>query len=283
VGLISVVPVDGSVEEDPEALGGGDETQLGDYNEEEEDAAVQPVAPPPFDSSAAASTAATASAASGSRRVLLKDVHQWADIPHEDGAILHVMLNIINGHGSRVYTRPGIHARAAKGDKMDGSVNVAFFCQKLATVNANLQHNGQVFTFGLQNGAAARTVLNKVKTMARQEMTAQMLAQDTGGGAELADNPNEWPDAKEPRHIPLTAPSGPMLDVTTTQMVSSLWPAMPWPMSGMPTLRQRRPMRTALKRRPKRKRRSERRNQWHPLVVTRTAVSRPAKPPGMIV
>jgi hypothetical protein len=83
---------------------------------------------------------------------------------------------------------------------MDGSVNVAFFCQKLATVNANLQHNGQGFTFGLTNGAAARTVFNKVKTMARQEMCLQMLAQDTGGGAELADNPNEWPDAKEPRH-----------------------------------------------------------------------------------
>ena len=84
---------------------------------------------------------------------------------------------------------------------------------------------------------------------------------------------------------PLTAPSSPMLDVTTTQMVSSLWPAMPWPMSGMPTLRQRRPMRTALKRRPKRRpeRRSERRNKWHPLVVTRTTVSRPAKPPGLIV
>jgi hypothetical protein len=110
------------------------------------------------------------------------------------------MFNIINGHGSRVYTRPGMHARAAQGEKMDGSVNVQFFCQKLATVNANPQHNGQGFTFSLTNGAAARTVFNKVKTMARQEMCVQMLAQDTGGGAELADNPNEWPDAKEPCH-----------------------------------------------------------------------------------
>jgi len=194
---------DGSVEEDPEALGGGDETQLGEGNEEEEEAAlanVPAVAPPPFDSSAAAAAAAATTSSTGSSRVLLKHVERWADIPHEDGAILHVMLNIINGHGSRVYIRPGMHARAAKGEKMDGSVNVQFFCQKLATVNANLQHNGQDFTFGLNKGTAARTVFNKVKTMARQEMNAQMLAQNTGGGAELADNPNQWADGKEPRH-----------------------------------------------------------------------------------
>jgi hypothetical protein len=144
-----------------EALGAGDETQLGDYYEEEEDAAVANIpamAPPPFDSSAAASAAATTSS-TGSSRVLLKHVERWADIPHEDGAILHVMLNIINGHGPRVYTKPGMHARAAKGEKMDGTVNVQFFCQKLATVNANLHHNGQDFTFGLNKGTAARTVL----------------------------------------------------------------------------------------------------------------------------
>ena len=201
--LVLATPSPPPVGDGLEALGAGDETQLGDYNDEEEDAAfanIPAVAPPPFDSAAAASAAATASAASGSRRVLLKDVHQWADIPHEDGAILHVMLNIINGHGPRVYTRPGMHARAAKGEKMDGTVNVQFFCQKLATVNANLQHNGQGFTFGLNKGTAARTVFNKVKTMARQEMNAQMLAQNTGGGAELADNPNQWADGKEPRH-----------------------------------------------------------------------------------
>jgi hypothetical protein len=45
---------DGSVEEDPEALGGGDETQLGEGNEEEEEAAhanIPAVAPQPYNPS----------------------------------------------------------------------------------------------------------------------------------------------------------------------------------------------------------------------------------------
>jgi hypothetical protein len=166
-----------------------------------------------------------------------------------------------------------MHARAAKGEKMDGSVNVHFFCQKLATVNANLQHNGQGFTFGVQIGATARTVFNKVKTVARQEMCVQMLDQPTGGGAELADNPNEWPDAKEPCHTANGAlwPHARRdddADGLFTLAVNAL--AYEWDAYA-----------AAFKRRPGR--RSERRNTWHPPVVTRTTVSRPAKPPGLIV
>ena len=76
-------------------------------------------------------------------------------------------------------------------------MNMGLLQQELHVVNDNLVAAGLDYCFGTYNGRGARDIIKRCKALCRAHAHKKVVQQSTGGGMDLPQDPNKWPDPEE--------------------------------------------------------------------------------------